>query len=346
MQLPIATISMTATNPDGTNTGTARLGIPVTFTSAETDTANSVLTWSLQGAGTITWSGTSNVNATYTPPLVMPTNPSVTLTVYLTNLPALTTSYAFTLVNPVPVVTSATPTQLLTGGSQTVTLTGSGFVPGTTVLMNGTSLPVTYTSPTQAAVQVLVAANATGTLTLQAQILLPWRGGNNVHRKRSATAITLTATGADGINTGYADMDFTVAMSAAASGSLQTAVNWSLVGPGSISSTGVYTPPSVIPSNPLGYHPGGAGLQSVHNRLVSDQHRQSSPNSDRANPAIVTMGSTTTLTLTGTGFVPTTVVEVNGATVPHHLCLAHLHRWSGNRRCLRDRQPFPTGLHG
>jgi hypothetical protein len=168
LSIPIATISATATNPDGTNTGTARLGVPVTFSSVDTDTLYPTSYWAAQGAGSIVGTGTNNNSkAIYTPPQVMPPNPVVTVLVSAMGLSALATSYTMSLINPVPAVTSATPTQLLTGGTQTVTLAGSGFVTGTTVVFNGTTLPITYIDYNDASVQVPVAGNAAGTLTLQ-----------------------------------------------------------------------------------------------------------------------------------------------------------------------------------
>ena len=90
MQLSIATLQITATDSDGTNTGTAQLGVPVTLTTANTDTAHTGISWTLQGGGKI---GTASVNGasgalgTYTPPQTMPSSSSVTITAYLTNLP-------------------------------------------------------------------------------------------------------------------------------------------------------------------------------------------------------------------------------------------------------------------
>ena len=96
-----------------------------------------------------------------------------------------------------------------------------------------------------------VANNATGTLSLQVQNPAPGGGaGTTFTESVQPNSITLTATGPDGINTGFGDIDFSVAMSAAVTGSAQTAVNWSVAGAGSISSAGVYTPPAVMPANP------------------------------------------------------------------------------------------------
>ena len=88
-------------------------------------------------------------------------------------------------------------------------------------------------------------------------------------------SIALTATGPDGINTGFGEIDFSVAMSAAVTGSAQTAVNWSVAGAGSISSAGVYTPPGGDAGQPGGDDPGGAGLESGHHRLVCADFGQS-----------------------------------------------------------------------
>jgi uncharacterized protein (DUF1800 family) len=321
MQLPVATLQLTATDPDGTNTGTAALGVPVNFSAINTDTSHVGGAWSLQGGGTLVASGFSNgsnnLDAVYTPPAEMPANRSVTVTVYLQSLPALTTSYTLTLNNPVPVVTSTAPAQLLSGGSQTLTLTGSGFVPGTTVLFNGAALPIAYVSYTQATVQVPVAANATGTVTLQVENPAPAGGaGTTFIESIEPSSIALTATGWDGVNTGYADEDFTVAMSASITGSLQTAVNWSVVGPGSITAAGVYTPPAEIP--PSHYATIYATLAS--NSAVTAKYSidivNPVPVVAAASPAIAPAGATTPVTVTGSGFVPNTVIEVNGAAVP------------------------------
>ena len=181
----------------------------------------------------------------------MPANPSVTVTVYLQSLPALTTSYTFQLVNPMPTVTSASPTVLETGGSQTVTLTGSGFVPGTTVLLNGAAFPINYISYTQATVQVPVAANATGTLSPAGpKSCARGRSGNDLHRKRRAYLNRADCDRCGRRPTpAQRIVDFTVDMSAAVTGSMQTAVNWSWSARRChISNAGVYTASDDMPA--------------------------------------------------------------------------------------------------
>ena len=249
--LPIAALTMTATNPDGTNNGSAQLGLWSICLTSVVNGAVSARVWTLQGAGTLTPNNANNSGAAYVPPQTMPASSSVIITATTTASPIVSTSYTLTLLNPVPMVSSTTPAQLLAGGSQTVTLTGSGFVPGTTVAFAGQTLPIGYVSYNQATVQVPVANNATGTLSLQVQNPAPGGGaGTTFTESVQPNSITLTATGPDGINTGFGEIDFSVAMSAAVTGSAQTAVNWSVAGAGSISSAGVYTPPGVMPANP------------------------------------------------------------------------------------------------
>src|SRR5271170_5106662 len=50
---PAQTITLSATDPDGANTGTARLGVPVNLTTVVTGGPYAVRGWTLQGAGTL-----------------------------------------------------------------------------------------------------------------------------------------------------------------------------------------------------------------------------------------------------------------------------------------------------
>ncbi len=53
-----------------------------------------------------------------------------------------------TVTNPAPTMNSLTPTSALIGSSPTLTIAGSGFVPGSTVEWNGTPITTTYVPPT------------------------------------------------------------------------------------------------------------------------------------------------------------------------------------------------------
>jgi len=319
--LPTAAIQIAATNPDGsTNNGTTVIGTPVTFTSSVVNSTYTNRSWSLQGGGTLTPSGTNLMNSTYTPPTSIPGSGNVvTINASMASFPTLAASYTLTLLNPVPTVTSASPSQLLTGGTQTVTLTGSGFVPGTTVTFNGSTLPITYSSFTSATIQVPVTVTATGPLSFQIQNPSPGGGLGTTFTESVATpAIALTAVDADGTNTGTAELGVNVVLTPAVTGTAQTAVSWSLSGTssGSISSGGVYTAPAVMP---------GDTLVTITATLTSNPSVTASyplhiinpvPVLTSTNPTIVPAGTTSLITLTGSNFQPSTVVQANGVTMP------------------------------
>jgi uncharacterized protein (DUF1800 family) len=317
--LPIYTVTIAAVDPDGTNTSTARLGVPVNLTAtAFAGQTNEWISWTLSGPGSLHIGGSYNVNATYTPPTTMPSSNTATFTAVVAGLPSLKTTYTVTLDNPVPLVTAATPTKLLTGSTQTVTLTGSGFVPGVVVVMGGKSLTTAYTSPTAISVNVPVAADATGTLSLQVKNPTPGGGAGTTFTETIDTdSIALTATDQDGINTGTAELGISVTMTAKVSGAAQPAVTWSLAGPGSISSSGVYTAPPTIPS--------GSSNATVTATLVSNPTIAASydlsviyptPTIISASQYVLSNVETNLITLDGTGFEPQTkITTTNGTAV-------------------------------
>ncbi len=288
------------------------------ITANNTDTLHVVVGWTLQGGGAITGSGSTNANATYTPPPTMPSNSAVTITAYLTTLPALTTSYTLNLINPVPTVTSTSPVHLRAGGTQTVTLTGSGFVPGTTVTMNGTTYPTKYVSYNSATVAITLPGNATGRDTLQVANPAPGGGaGTTFTMSLKPESVTVTATNADGsANNGTLTLGSTLAMSGMEIGSVNTAITWSVVGAGSISNTGLYTAPSVMPTNTvvsivaaLASNPAVTATYAL--KLINPV-----PEITSLSPDIIPAGLTSKVTVLGTGFVPSTVILVDGEAVP------------------------------
>ncbi|MDE3075806.1 MAG: IPT/TIG domain-containing protein, partial [Chloroflexota bacterium] len=59
-----------------------------------------------------------------------------------------------TITNPVPAISSLSPTSAQAGASGTVTLTGSGFVPGSIVTWAGANVATSFVSPTQLSVTI------------------------------------------------------------------------------------------------------------------------------------------------------------------------------------------------
>ena len=98
-------------------------------------------------------------------------------------------SFTVTAVNPAPVLSTLTPSSAQQGGTAfTLTVTGSGFVPASTVRWNGSSRTTTFVSATRLTVSIpasdLVAAG-----TAQVTVFTPAPGGG------TSSALHLTVTG-------------------------------------------------------------------------------------------------------------------------------------------------------
>jgi len=131
-------------------------------------------------------------------------------------------------------------------------------------------------------------------------------------------SLQLTAYNTDGTNAGTGRLSATVQLRAAIKGTMNTAVVWRVLGAGSISSDGLYQAPDTMPPNPgvtitatLAANPNVSvsykftllnAVPVIYNAYVS-------------NGSLLT-GITNILTIHGAGFVPSSLVVVNGAVVP------------------------------
>jgi uncharacterized protein (DUF1800 family) len=129
---------------------TLNLGLEVTgtFNKAVTLTVNGIA----GGNSTIgTASSSADGSIAYKAPPVVPTpNNIVTLTATSVDNPSVSVSQNISVLNPIPVLTSATPLTMNPGPpATTIVLTGSDFINGAQVLMNGTAVQTTFNSGTQ-----------------------------------------------------------------------------------------------------------------------------------------------------------------------------------------------------
>ena len=109
--------------------------------------------------------GTIDGNGLYTAPAIVPTpNNTVTITSLATSSPSDPPgSVALGVLNPIPILTSVTPTGF-SEGTTTVTVAGSEFVYGAQISWNGTPVTTTYVSSTQLVAEI--AAPNPGTFPL------------------------------------------------------------------------------------------------------------------------------------------------------------------------------------
>ena len=91
----------------------------------------------------------ANGSITYTAPPVVPTPSNIVqLTITSVDNPAVSLTQNISVMNPIPILTSATP-MTFNPGPATIVLTGSRFITGAQVLVNGSSAPTTFNSGTQ-----------------------------------------------------------------------------------------------------------------------------------------------------------------------------------------------------
>lgn len=175
--------SSTKTTPVVSITGNnqARLGSTVQLTATVTDIASSAVTWQVNGVtGGAAATGTISMTGLYTPPISIPNPNTVTITAISQTIPSISSSITESILNPTPIVNSA----IVAGNSPnySVTVTGSGFVSGAQIQVQGSTLTPTSISPT------LITATAnlpSGTTSVSVAVVNPNPGG--------ATSTTINA---------------------------------------------------------------------------------------------------------------------------------------------------------
>src|SRR6266404_7334373 len=180
---PAVTVSV---SPDTAN---LRAADTFTFQASVNGTSNTGVWWFVNGTrgGTnvgIGAAGTIDANGKYTAPASLP-NPN-TVSVKATSAADATASgtSSVTLWNPTPVITGINPTTTNTGNFS-LTVTGSKFVSGANVLLNGNAITTTFNSATQ----LTAAGNAASAGTYTVSVQNPDPGSS------TSSTVNLTVTG-------------------------------------------------------------------------------------------------------------------------------------------------------
>jgi uncharacterized protein (DUF1800 family) len=144
-------------SPDSSSTGvsvtptsaTIRAGANEAFAATVSGMTNNTVTWSVNSiAGGNSSVGTIDANGMYTAPVTLPASNMITVTATSTDDATQKGSSTATLQNPIPILTSVSPT-VIPAGSFVMTLIGSGFVKNSTVTFGGQTLTTTYVSATE-----------------------------------------------------------------------------------------------------------------------------------------------------------------------------------------------------
>jgi len=159
---------------DGTDVrvnNSLNLGLTVTGTA---NTGVSLQVNGIAGGNAQVGTAVSNQDGsiTYTAPAVVPTpNNIVQLTVTSTDNPKVSINQNISVLNPIPILTSANPMSFNVG-SATVVVQGQKFISGAQVLMNGAPVPTTFNSGGQ----LTATLNLTEAGNLDLQVLNPSPG--------------------------------------------------------------------------------------------------------------------------------------------------------------------------
>lgn len=227
-----------------------------------------------------------------------------------------------TVANPVPVLDSISPTSVQTGSSAiTLTVTGSAFVPASTVAWNGSPLTTTYVSATSLTATIPASDLVGATASAQITVVTGSPGGGTSEAvafsvdnpvpvlssisPSSATAgttgLTLTVTGSNFMPSSVVNWNGSALTTTHVSVSSLTASV-----PASDLSTGTDVQVTVVTGSP------GGGTSNVITLTVNNP----APVLGSISPSSATAGAAAlTLTVTGSSFVPSSTVTWNGNTL-------------------------------
>ncbi len=158
-----------------TGGGQVRLGSTAQLTATVTNETNTAVTWQVNGiVGGSSTLGTISTAGLYTPPAVIPTQNTVTITAISVALPTLTATASEAVLNPLPVVSSAQVTQNYGATTGLLDVLGTGFVSGAQLETAGTAVTTVFVSATELQATIPV---TTGETTVAVNVVNPNPGG-------------------------------------------------------------------------------------------------------------------------------------------------------------------------
>jgi len=267
------------------------------------------VTWSVNGvAGGNATTGTITDKGLYTAPAILPTaTTSITVTATSASNKGLAGEAAVTLENPIPVVQNAQPNPV-TVGNFTLTVSGSKFVKGAQVFLNGAALPTTFASATQLTATGTATQSEVGKVTITVKNPDP---GSMV----SSTTYALQIDPALTIKVNVAPATAQVRASgsqqfaATLTGTSNTAVTWSVNGVaggnssvGTVDPSGLYKAPASLP-NPNSVKVTATSVADTRASASATATLENpTPGLASLSPTFVNVGNFA-LTVTGTNFV-------------------------------------------
>lgn len=310
-----ATLSISGVSPTDVPVGSSDITLVVTGTGF---TSSSVVSLAGTAEPTTYVSDTQLKAAVAAAQLKLGTVLSVAVSNGSTTVKADAQSVALSVDNPVPALASVSPTAISLGAPDTVvTVTGSNFVPGVALAVNGTTRTTTFVSDTQLTAQLL-ASDFSSALSLPLNVINPKPGGGT--SGTSAMAVnnplpTISGVSPSHIIAGSGDTTVTVTGSGILSSTtllLNGAAHAGTVVSGT-QMTFVLTAAELANANTLAIslsNPQPGGGTSVAGTLSVDG---TTPKITSLSPNTLPVGSpATTITINGTGFLSSATVSYAG----------------------------------
>ncbi len=294
--------------------GTLHTGDKKTFQATVSNTSNKAVTWKVNGVvggGAVT--GTIDQSGHYTAPAKVPSPGTVTVQAVSKANTAKIASSTVTLLNLVPAISSLSLTEVNSKLPFTLTVNGSGFTASAQVVFSDkTALTVTSRSATQ--ISVTGTTNSAAGAQIQVTVTNPSPGAT----VSSAWTLAVAAPVAVSISPKTATMRglTTTAFSASVSNTGTKTVTWAVNGVaggnatvGTISASGVYCAPAIIPAS-----------VTVSAVSTADPTKTASAQVTLQNPVPVISSATSpvtagavSITINGNGFAPAAQVMLSNA---------------------------------
>jgi len=219
---------------------------PMQYTATVTGSTNTAVTWAIKGASASENYGTISASGLYTPPATVPVHTGISIVATSVSDTTKSASTNVTIQQPTPAITGAELTPSAKG--YLVDVLGSGFVPSSSAVPGPYGVPTTYISAGHLQFTLASSTALGSTVPLTVINPAPGRTQSATYNMVVSTAVSITLTGP-----AQALIGTPAQYTATVSGVANTAVTWTIkagagVNYGTISASGLYTPPPTVPA--------------------------------------------------------------------------------------------------
>ncbi len=278
-----------------------RVGGSALFTATQNGTVLPSGTWKVVGGAA---NGTIDATGTYYAPAAVPSPNHITVS---DTINGYTATAGIDIWNPQPTATSVTP-KTVTSGSTPIVVTGSSFVPGSLITVNGASIATTFMDASH--LSGTVSNPITSQTGIQVAVLNPDPGSTSSHALTLNIVEPFTVAAAQSSVRVGGSAHFT----ATRNGTVLPSGSWTVVGGaanGTIDATGTYYAPAAVPSP---NHITVSNTVSGYTATAGIDIWNPQPTATSATPKTLS-SATNPIIITGNNFVPGSLITVNGVPI-------------------------------